>query len=122
MLWRYAYQFDGKQKLLSGGSYPATTILAARAWRDMMKHQLALGLDPSQERRKSKAKSSRTPASSETSGIRWSGTFEVNARPGIAGQRLRNPDARLRREGLRHGPPEQLRSAPVPARSFDSVD
>ncbi|MGQ0280167.1 tyrosine-type recombinase/integrase [Sphingopyxis sp. Q841] len=57
-VWRFAYRFEGKQKLLSGGPFPATTILAARAWRDMMKHQLALGLDPSQERRKAKARSS----------------------------------------------------------------
>lgn len=57
-VWRFAYRYGGKQKLLSGGPYPATTILAARAWRDMMKHQLALGLDPSQERRKAKAQTS----------------------------------------------------------------
>lgn len=49
--WRFAYRFDGKQKLLSGGLYPATTLLAARSWREMMKHQLALGLDPSAERK-----------------------------------------------------------------------
>jgi hypothetical protein len=49
-VWRFAYRFRGKQKLLSGGLYPATTLLAARGWRDMMKHQLALGLDPSAER------------------------------------------------------------------------
>lgn len=39
--WRFAYRFNGKQQLLSGGPYPATTLLAARSWRDMMKHQLA---------------------------------------------------------------------------------
>jgi len=61
-LWRFAYRFDGKQKLLSGGPYPDTTILAARAWRDMMKHQLALGLDPSRERKKAKANASGSEA------------------------------------------------------------
>lgn len=55
-LWRFAYRYDGKQKLLSGGRYPATSLAAARAWRDMMKHQLALGLDPSEERAKEAAK------------------------------------------------------------------
>jgi len=54
--WRFAYRYDGKQKLLSGGAYPETTLLAARAWREMMKHQLALGLDPSRERKNAKAK------------------------------------------------------------------
>lgn len=55
-LWRFAYRYDGKQKLLSGGRYPATSLVAARAWREMMKHQLALGLDPSEERAKEAAK------------------------------------------------------------------
>ncbi len=55
-VWRFAYRFRGKQKLLSGGLYPATTLLAARGWRDMMKHQLALGLDPSAERKAAKGR------------------------------------------------------------------
>lgn len=54
-IWRFAYRYDGKQKLLSGGAYPETTLLAARAWREM-KHQLALGLEPSRERKNAKAK------------------------------------------------------------------
>ena len=53
-IWRFAYRFDGKQKLLSGGPYPEVTLLAARAWREAMKQQLALGLDPSEERRHEK--------------------------------------------------------------------
>lgn len=59
--WRFGYRFDGKQKLLSGGPYPETTLLAARSWREMMKHQLALGLDPSQERKNAKAKAAGKP-------------------------------------------------------------
>ena len=54
-LWRFAYRFEGKQKLLSGGPYPQLSLLAARAWRDEMKQQLALGLDPSEERRQERA-------------------------------------------------------------------
>lgn len=50
-IWRLAYRFDGRQKLLSGGPYPKVTLLAARSWRENVKHQLALGLDPSQVRR-----------------------------------------------------------------------
>lgn len=55
-LWRFAYRYNGKQKLLSGGRFPDTSLVAARAWRDKMKHQLALGLDPSAERAKEAAK------------------------------------------------------------------
>ena len=51
-LWRFAYRHGGKAKLLSGGRFPQTSLADARAWRDKMKHQLALGLDPSDERRK----------------------------------------------------------------------
>ena len=54
-LWRFAYRHAGKAKLLSGGRYPQTTLADARAWRDKMKHQLALGLDPSKERQKEAA-------------------------------------------------------------------
>ncbi|WP_380872167.1 integrase [Sphingomonas sp. DBB INV C78] len=49
--WRFAYRFDGKQKLLSGGRYPQIGIRAARSWRDAAKAQLARGLDPSAERK-----------------------------------------------------------------------
>ncbi|MBK6411700.1 integrase arm-type DNA-binding domain-containing protein [Sphingopyxis sp.] len=71
--WRFAYRFEGKQKLLSGGPFPQTTLLAARSWRDMMKHQLALGMDPSQERKKAKTKATDTTVESNN-------TFEHVAR------------------------------------------
>lgn len=54
-LWRFGYRYDGKQKLLSGGRFPETSLAQARAWREMMKHQLALGMDPSEERKKAAA-------------------------------------------------------------------
>lgn len=50
-IWRFAYRFERKQKLFSGGAYPKVTLLAARSWREAVKQQLALGLDPSEERR-----------------------------------------------------------------------
>ena len=54
-IWRLAYRFAGKQKLLSGGAYPGVGIRAARTWREQAKAQLTLGLDPSGERRKDAA-------------------------------------------------------------------
>lgn len=51
-LWRFGYRHKGKQKLLAGGRFPDVSLLAARAWRETMKHQLALGLDPAEERAK----------------------------------------------------------------------
>ncbi len=73
-LWRFAYRFTGKQKLLSGGPYPQLSLLAARAWRDEMKQQLALGLEPSEERRQVRA-----AADAQQSG-RARNTFEHVAR------------------------------------------
>lgn len=55
-LWRFAYRFDGKQKLLSFGKYPAVSLSKARAERDLAKTQLAEGLDPSGLRKAERAK------------------------------------------------------------------
>ena len=46
-LWRYRYQFGGKEKLLSLGSYPALSLAAARVARDEAKEILRGGRDPS---------------------------------------------------------------------------
>jgi hypothetical protein len=52
--WRFRYRHGGKQKMLSGGRYPKVGLKAARSWRDACKAQLALGRDPSIERRADK--------------------------------------------------------------------
>ncbi len=46
-LWRMNYRFAGKQKTLSFGGYPATTLAVARARRDQSKALLSAGDDPS---------------------------------------------------------------------------
>jgi integrase len=50
-LWRFAYRFDGKQKLLALGAYPTISLLDARLKRDAAKKLLAEGSDPSVERK-----------------------------------------------------------------------
>ena len=45
-LWRLRYRFDGKEKLLSFGPYPAIKLADARALRDKAKRALAEGRDP----------------------------------------------------------------------------
>lgn len=50
-LWRLAYRFDGKQKLLALGRFPETSLAAAREKRDIARKQLAAGIDPSSQRR-----------------------------------------------------------------------
>lgn len=49
-LWRLKYNFEGKEKLLSLGTYPTTSLLEARVKRDEYKKEIAKGIDPSAER------------------------------------------------------------------------
>lgn len=49
--WRLKYRHAGKEKLLSFGRYPITTLAAARAHRDEAKKLLFAGTDPSSRRK-----------------------------------------------------------------------
>lgn len=50
-LWRQAYRFDGKQRLIALGAYPAVSLADARTARDANKALLAKGVDPSAQRK-----------------------------------------------------------------------
>ena len=50
-LWRFAYRFLGKQKVLALGPYPETSLAEARRGRDAARSLLKDGKDPSTERR-----------------------------------------------------------------------
>ncbi|HOY65496.1 MAG TPA: integrase arm-type DNA-binding domain-containing protein [Candidatus Ozemobacteraceae bacterium] len=52
--WRLKYRFAGKEKLLSLGTYPDTSLKDARERRDEAKRLLASGVDPSEHRKASK--------------------------------------------------------------------
>ncbi len=54
-LWRLQYRYDGRQKLLSMGIYPAVTLKQARQRRNDAKKLLADGIDPSAARKAEKA-------------------------------------------------------------------
>lgn len=45
--WRMKYRFNGKEKRLAFGVYPAVSLAQARALRDDAKKKLAEGIDPS---------------------------------------------------------------------------
>lgn len=53
-LWRLAYRFDGKQKTLALGVYPAVGLAHARDGRDEARKLLAQGIDPSALRKTGK--------------------------------------------------------------------
>ncbi len=50
-LWRLAYRHLGKQKQLSLGAYPAISLGQARELRNAAKRQLAVGIDPCEQKR-----------------------------------------------------------------------
>ena len=50
-LWRMAYRFDGKSKLLSFGEYPTVSLKDARERREDAKRMLSRGIDPSDHKR-----------------------------------------------------------------------
>src|SRR5262245_17443951 len=53
--WRFKYRWQGREKLLSLGTYPDTGLKAARAKRDGARATIAEGSDPSVERQAEKA-------------------------------------------------------------------
>ncbi|MDE2012460.1 MAG: integrase arm-type DNA-binding domain-containing protein [Alphaproteobacteria bacterium] len=57
-LWRLAYRFQGKQKSLALGAYPAVSLLGARRAKDAARDQLLAGTDPAAERRSERHKRS----------------------------------------------------------------
>ena len=47
--WRFKYRFNGKQKRLSLGTYPSTSLKVARDKRQQARELLASGVDRSEE-------------------------------------------------------------------------
>lgn len=68
--WRLKYRFDGKEKLLSLGTYPDVSLKEAREKRDDARRLLAQGIDPGQNRKDEKTERAERAANS----------FEVVAR------------------------------------------
>jgi integrase len=53
--WRFKYYFEGREKLLSLGTYPDVTLRRARERRDEVRRMISDGVDPSAERQTKKA-------------------------------------------------------------------
>lgn len=51
-LWRLKYRFNGKEKKLALGTYPAVSLAEARRRRDEAKAELALAKDPAREKQR----------------------------------------------------------------------
>jgi integrase len=52
--WRYRFQFEGKEQLLSLGLYPDITLKQARLERDTLKTQINAGINPAAQRKAEK--------------------------------------------------------------------
>jgi len=56
-LWRLKYRIDGREKLLAIGAYPEISLGEARRRREEAREMIALGKDPSREKRREKLRS-----------------------------------------------------------------
>src|SRR5215470_13697235 len=81
--WRFKYRFGGKEKRLSLGVYPDVSLKAARERLDEARRQVALGVDPAEERRANKDV---PPVSTDTSfeniAREWFGKYSPTWAPG----------------------------------------
>ena len=112
-LWRMAYRYGGKQKLLSFGPYPATSLARARAKRHDAKTLLADGLDPMAE---AKVERQREAARSEhTFGKIADELLEKGEKDGLAERTLDKKRwlLSLAREDLKDKPIESIEAPDI---------
>ena len=62
--WRLKYRIAGKEKSLSLGVYPETSLSEARSKRDEARKLIAQGIDPSEQRKSCKQVTTSTPENS----------------------------------------------------------
>lgn len=62
--WRFKYRFGGKEKGISFGTYPDTSLLQAREKRDIARKQIAEGIDPGENRKAVKSSKAESAANS----------------------------------------------------------
>lgn len=80
--WRWRYRFGGKEGMLSLGTYPDTSLSAARGRRDEARERLAAGINPSEARKDDKAAQALKAEAARlaAAGLPGPGTFEHAAR------------------------------------------
>ena len=77
--WRFKYRFEGKEKLLSMGTYPDTSLKAARDKRVRAQALLEEGVDPSEARRAEKASRSEVVDNGfEAVALEWHATIHLD--------------------------------------------
>ena len=82
MAWRYRYRFAGKAKMLSLGTYPETTLKAAREKHSALKKLLVSGIDPSLDRQEKKIRQGEASENSfQAVAMRWHENWKANKSP-----------------------------------------
>lgn len=76
--WRWRYRWAGREKLISLGIYPETSLAQAREKRDGARKLLASGIDPSAERQAQKAAQKADQDTFEVLGREWYEKFRSN--------------------------------------------
>ncbi|ANK48800.1 tyrosine-type recombinase/integrase [Klebsiella pneumoniae] len=73
--WRMKYRFNGKEKHMAFGVYPAVSLAQARALRDEAKKKLAEGIDPSFAKKEEKlVRDVRLHNTFQAVALEWHGT------------------------------------------------
>lgn len=80
--WRFKYRYQGKEKLLSLGTYPEVSLRQARDARDDARQQLRAGIDPGAARKAMKAAQAEDVSSFEVIAREWFARFEPTWAPG----------------------------------------
>ncbi|GAB6125231.1 tyrosine-type recombinase/integrase [Humidesulfovibrio idahonensis] len=86
--WRLKYRFGGKERRLSLGVYPETSLAQARDRRDEARRLLAEGTDPSNVRKASKAEQQAETETFELVARQWHEKFTPSWTPGHAARIL----------------------------------
>lgn len=83
--WRLKYRYEGKEKLLSLGTYPEVGLRDAREKRDDLRRLLAAGVDPGANRKATKAARADAVANSfEVVAREWFGKYSPRWAPSHA--------------------------------------
>ena len=84
-LWRMQYRYEGKQKSLAFGTYPATSLMTARKRREEARGQIEAGIDPGAVKKAVKAAvRAVTENAFEVVAREWHEKFKTEWTPGHA--------------------------------------
>ncbi|MCD6272919.1 MAG: integrase arm-type DNA-binding domain-containing protein [Deltaproteobacteria bacterium] len=83
-LWRFKYRFDGKEKLLSFGSYPEISLSDARTRREDARKQVAHGINPSAVRKAQRQAETEESETFEVVAREWHTKYTPTWSPGHA--------------------------------------